>query len=96
MIYGYARVSTDGAAWPGIVKGNACQLEGIAKARRQISTPASPPPLPNGSNAFAVSGAKTSSGRAIVANDMHLPLRVPNIWYRARLLVQQRGEDRVH
>ena len=50
------------------------------------------PPPPNGSNAFAVSGAKTSSGRAIVANDMHLPLRVPNIWYRARLLVQQSEE----
>jgi penicillin G amidase len=57
-----------------------------------ISIPASPPPLPNGSNAFAVSGAKTSSGRAIVANDMHLPLRVPNNWYRARLLVQQSEE----
>ena len=54
-----------------------------------INIPASPAPLPNGSNAFAVSGTKTSSGRAIVANDMHLPLRVPNIWYRARLIVQR-------
>jgi len=34
-----------------------------------ISTPASPPPLHNGSNAFAVSGAKTSSGRAIATGD---------------------------
>ena len=36
-----------------------------------------------GSNNWAVSGALTSDGRAIVANDMHLFIRVPNTWYRA-------------
>ncbi len=39
----------------------------------------------NGSNNFAVSGALTRDGRAIVADDMHLGLRAPNIWFRARL-----------
>jgi penicillin G amidase len=38
-----------------------------------------------GSNSFAVAGALTDDGRAIVANDMHLSLRAPNIWFRARL-----------
>ncbi|MGB3392466.1 MAG: penicillin acylase family protein [Stenotrophomonas sp.] len=38
-----------------------------------------------GSNNFAVSGALTANGRAIVADDMHLALRAPNIWFRARL-----------
>jgi Protein related to penicillin acylase len=38
-----------------------------------------------GSNNFAVSGELTADGRAIVADDMHLSLRVPNIWFRARL-----------
>ena len=38
-----------------------------------------------GSNAFAVSGRKTKDGRAILANDMHLTLSVPNLWYRAEL-----------
>jgi penicillin amidase len=38
-----------------------------------------------GSNNFAVAGSLTESGAAIVANDMHLSLRVPNIWYRVRL-----------
>ena len=38
-----------------------------------------------GSNNFAVSGALTKDGRAIVANDMHLTLRAPNIWFRAQL-----------
>ena len=39
----------------------------------------------SGSNNFAVSGALTTDGRAIVADDMHLGLRAPNIWFRARL-----------
>lgn len=38
-----------------------------------------------GSNNFAVAGALTRDGRAIVADDMHLGLRAPNIWFRARL-----------
>ncbi|MBV8156401.1 MAG: penicillin acylase family protein, partial [Dyella sp.] len=46
--------------------------------------PALDQPRP-GSNNFAVSGNLTESGAAILANDMHLTLRVPNIWFRARL-----------
>jgi len=38
-----------------------------------------------GSNNWAVSGAHTADGRAIVANDMHLFIRVPNTWYRASM-----------
>lgn len=38
-----------------------------------------------GSNNFAVAGRLTGDGRAIVADDMHLSLRAPNIWFRARL-----------
>lgn len=40
-----------------------------------------------GSNNWAVGGALTASGAALVANDMHLGLDVPSIWYRARLVV---------
>ncbi|MGK0445166.1 MAG: penicillin amidase [Bermanella sp.] len=36
-----------------------------------------------GSNNWSVSGALTEHGAAMVADDMHLKLRVPNIWYRA-------------
>jgi penicillin amidase len=39
-----------------------------------------------GSNAFALSGAHTAGGAALIADDMHLALRVPNIWYRASLV----------
>ncbi|MGH6636099.1 MAG: penicillin acylase family protein [Gammaproteobacteria bacterium] len=41
--------------------------------------------LNRGSNAWVVGPSKTRDGRAIVANDMHLDLSVPNIWYRAEL-----------
>lgn len=36
-----------------------------------------------GSNSFAVGGA-LADGAALVANDMHLELRVPSLWFRAR------------
>ncbi|EGW21121.1 penicillin acylase family protein [Methylobacter tundripaludum] len=38
-----------------------------------------------GSNAWAVGGKKTWDGRAILANDMHLGISVPNTWYRIEL-----------
>ena len=44
----------------------------------------------DGSNNFAVSGAVSETGSAIVADDMHLGLRLPNIWFRASLVVDGR------
>jgi penicillin amidase len=38
-----------------------------------------------GSNNWAVSGAHTQSGKPLVANDPHLSLTVPGIWYTADL-----------
>ncbi len=38
-----------------------------------------------GSNNWALAGKHTASGGALVADDMHLAIRVPNIWYRVRL-----------
>ncbi|MFC4277243.1 penicillin acylase family protein [Achromobacter aloeverae] len=40
-----------------------------------------------GSNSFAVDGAHGAGGRAMVANDMHLGLGLPNIWYRLTLVL---------
>lgn len=45
----------------------------------------------NGSNNWAVGGALTTTGRAMVSNDMHLGLSTPNIYYRARLVAT--GDD---
>src|SRR2546430_12453048 len=38
-----------------------------------------------GSNSWAVAGRLTTTGAALIANDMHLGLRVPPLWYHARL-----------
>ena len=46
-----------------------------------------------GSNNWAVAGTRTRDGGALVANDMHLGLRVPNIWYRTRLVAAEGGLD---
>lgn len=50
-------------------------LTGLVKAEHNIA----------GSNCWAVGRTKTADGRAILANDIHLSLGVPNVWYRARL-----------
>jgi penicillin amidase len=38
-----------------------------------------------GSNNWAVSGTRSDTGAAIVADDMHLGIQLPNTWYRAAL-----------
>ena len=44
-----------------------------------------PTDLGIGSNNWAVDGSKTIDGRAMVANDIHIGLSVPNLWYRASI-----------
>ena len=51
-----------------------------------LSTDASELP---GSNSFALAGARTAGGGALVANDPHLHLAVPNIWYRASFVLPE-------
>ncbi len=49
---------------------------------------ATPPPPSGGvpgSNAWAASGDRTTTGAAQLAVDMHLGLMVPNTWYRAQI-----------
>lgn len=46
-----------------------------------------------GSNNFAVSGKRTADGRAILADDMHLGIRVPGTWFKAQLKWQENGES---
>jgi penicillin G amidase len=49
-----------------------------------MATPTSPL---LGSNNWAVAGSHTADGRALLANDMHLGISVPNTWYRASLIL---------
>ena len=47
-----------------------------------------------GSNSWAVAGTHAAGNVALLANDMHLGLRLPHIWYHARLIVAAEGEQR--
>ena len=42
----------------------------------------------NGSNNWAVSGNKSVTGKPILANDMHLSLNIPGIWYQMHQTVK--------
>jgi penicillin amidase len=92
----YALLSHDGSEWDaplfGGARGNAPLPDATALDLRQpdaaqatSATAGHLDPDVLGSNNFAVSGALTADGRAIVADDMHLALRAPNLWFRVRL-----------
>jgi penicillin amidase len=72
-------------------------LRELADTQRQretarISLEADEAPMP-GSNAWAVAGPHADAGgAALIAGDMHLGLRIPTVWYRARL-VQGEAEE---
>ena len=61
-----------------------------SRSRSNLLAPpgALPPPdtFHPGSNNWAVSGKHTADGRALLADDMHLGIRVPHVWYRASLV----------
>ncbi|HMB57269.1 MAG TPA: penicillin acylase family protein [Arenimonas sp.] len=92
----YQLIAADGSEWDaplfGAARGNVAlpmpdvlDLRKLPMPDKDSGTVDSEPGAP-GSNNFAVAGALTKDGRAIVADDMHLGLRAPNIWFRARLL----------
>ncbi len=51
------------------------------------------PELHAGSNSWAVGGALTAHGGAMLANDMHLGLGVPNIWFRTQMMIGKDGKN---
>lgn len=87
-----ALLDHQGSSWDaplfGPALGDAVLPDADAVDLRRLPHPSTAPgaeaPTP-GSNNFAVDGSLTADGRAIVADDMHLGLRAPNIWFRARL-----------
>jgi penicillin G amidase len=45
-----------------------------------------------GSNSWAVSGSRTVTGKPILANDPHLSIQMPSIWYQVDLHCQPKSE----
>ena len=60
-------------------------LAGVPIANVTLAQFAGGEPVVPGSNNWAVAGRLTGSGSAIVANDMHLGITTPNVFYRARM-----------
>ncbi|MEO5962250.1 MAG: penicillin acylase family protein, partial [Thermomonas sp.] len=91
----FALLTRDGTTWDAPLMGGARGDAVLPTAEqldlRRLPMPAEPANAATtekpavGSNNFAISGALTADGRAILADDMHLGLRAPNIWFRARL-----------
>ena len=67
--------------WPSFLKANPHLSENHLKPNL-FSQLLEAPAL--GSNNWAVTGDFSDTGSALLANDMHLSIRVPNIWYRAQ------------
>jgi penicillin amidase len=92
----YAFMYPQGTSWDAPLMGDARATGTIPSAEIMSVRDVTDEPAPaneigkpdiNGSNNWAVGGALTSSGSALVSNDMHLGLSVPGIWYQARLVV---------
>lgn len=98
----YAFLHSAGNDWDAPIDGSKIEQPSIpgpevfdlrAEATADASLPLSslPPraelePFIAGSNNWAVAGTHSTHGGALVANDMHLRIGVPNIWYRARFV----------
>ncbi|MBM4131184.1 penicillin acylase family protein, partial [bacterium] len=67
---------------PGIA---ACESEARPAVPGAAAAEAVPTHDRKGSNSWAVAGRLTRHGGALLANDMHLSLALPNIWYRAEV-----------
>lgn len=51
------------------------------------------PPQDQGSNAYAISGKHTTTGKPILASDPHLAVSNPNVWYENHLVCRNEGLD---
>lgn len=77
--------------WPAYPKGGPVTVPDFRALYRQLPLDAlaavAPPPSPPGlgSNDWVVSGAHTASGKPLLANDPHLELDAPSLWYLAQI-----------
>ncbi|WP_375254897.1 penicillin acylase family protein [Yoonia sp.] len=54
-------------------------------------SPINPVPLSGASNAWAATAARSATGSTLLANDPHLGLTAPSIWYLARVELENGG-----
>ncbi len=100
----YRFLAVKGTEWDAPLRGNAFSAPGVPPAEAERGRPmqesAAPlgmfaEPLPAGSNNFAVAGFRTLHGGALLANDMHLGIGVPNTWYRLSVVYPGAGGGKI-
>ncbi len=86
------------AQWPTILPTTADDPQAIgrlalerAEAARHFLGPAATAGL--GSNNWVVAGSRSFSGKPLLANDMHLLMTIPAIWYENHLVCQPDGDQ---
>lgn len=102
----YAFLTPSGTAWDAALDGSEAPAPApmpgpdVLDLRRRSNRHPLPKPQDDidtpvaGSNAFAVAGARTAEGgSALLANDMHLELTAPGIWYHLALRYQDADGD---
>jgi penicillin amidase len=100
-------IAARGTQWDAPLRGDAAPAPPLPgaevydlrrRAQRQRDAPSwvglQHEPVVRGSNSWAVAGSLCADGAALLAGDMHLDLRVPNIWYRASLSWSTAGGER--
>jgi penicillin amidase len=75
---------SEGVVAPNLVAGDWQDLNRIAQLSQQAVTD-SGLALFEGSNAWAISGNRTQSGKPLLAGDPHIGFAVPSVWYEAHL-----------
>ncbi len=79
-----ANASLPAAAWPGLTQ--------VAARVADLNTILDGELEGIGSNNWVVSGSRTTTGAPLLADDMHLGLRIPSIWFENGLHCEPRSE----
>jgi penicillin amidase len=68
-------------------------LESLSRAEASLQALAGPTGPDIGSNSWVISGERTASGMPLLANDPHLGVQMPSIWYENGLHCIERGPE---
>ncbi|MFM8895514.1 MAG: penicillin acylase family protein, partial [Actinomycetales bacterium] len=89
-----ASSSAQGAsARPTLAEGILPALHRVQQAATGLTTLLGPTGPGIGSNSWALSGDRTSSGKPLLANDPHLAPMMPSLWYQSSLFCSAPSDD---
>ncbi|MFF4604449.1 penicillin acylase family protein [Streptomyces sp. NPDC001339] len=83
--------ATTPAGAPGAIGGVQAQLSALSKTLDEVPALLGPNGNGIGSNSWVVSGAHTTTGKPLLANDPHLAPQMPSLWYQMGLHCRTTG-----